>query len=219
VELKNSFEVPAPPDRVWAFLLDVERVIPCMPGAELTEVVDEKNWKGKVSVKLGPVKMAFAGSVVMEERDDANRRVVLKGKGTETGGKGMVSAVVTSKVEPVGTGARVEILTDLKISGAAAQYGRGMIADVSEHFTAQFAQAMAARLTEPAPVPAAAAPAEGQAVVGGAPAGPPAVAPPPPAPVKPISGLRLGLWLLFRAIVRVLKRIWAFLTGRPKSAD
>ena len=151
MELKNAFDVPAPPERVWAFLLDVERVIPCMPGAELTEVIDDKNWKGKVTIKLGPVKMSFAGTVVMEERDDTAKRVVLRGKGTEASGKGMVAAVVTSQVTAAGTGAHVDILTDLKISGPAAQYGRGMIADVSELFTKQFASAMAARLVDNAP--------------------------------------------------------------------
>lgn len=201
MELKNAFEVPAPPERVWEFLLDVQRVIPCMPGAELTEVVDERNWKGKVNVKLGPVKMAFAGSVVMEERDDAARRVVLRGKGTETGGKGVVSALVTSQVQPAGSGTRIEILTDLKISGAAAQYGRGLIADVSEHFTAQFAEAMASRLSQPVP---------GTASEGGVPVSV------PQAPVKPISGFRLMVWALFRALVRLIKRIWAGLTGRAK---
>jgi carbon monoxide dehydrogenase subunit G len=234
VEIRNSFEVPAPTEQVWTFLLDVPRVIPCMPGAELTQVIDERSWKGKVSVKLGPVKLAYAGTVVMEERDDAARRVVLKGKGMETGGKGMVSAVVTSQLQPVQAGTRVEIVTDLTISGAAAQYGRGMIADVSAHFTEQFARAMADQLRQEAPQPqteagtAAAAEPVSAAAPGAAaqPASMPSTAAQPPATtpatqpaVKPIAGLQLGLWLLWRAFVRVCKRLWARLTGRPQAAE
>ncbi|HXF36599.1 MAG TPA: SRPBCC family protein, partial [Actinomycetota bacterium] len=90
--IENEFEVPAPVDRLWEHLLDVERVAPCMPGAELTEVVDDRTWKGKVNVKFGPVSLSFAGTVTMEERDDAAHRVVLKAQGMEQKGKGAASA-------------------------------------------------------------------------------------------------------------------------------
>lgn len=192
MQLENSFEVPAPPDRAWEYLLDVEQVAPCMPGAELTEVVDERTWKGRVVVKLGPVTLSYAGTVVMEERDDANRRIVLRATGTETRGKGAASALVTSHLEPEGSGTRVVMHTDLTISGAAAQYGRGMIADVSQRLTNEFARCIAARLSEPAPA------AEG---------GAPAEAAPPPA-AAPVSGIRLGLWALWRAVVRTAGRMW-----------
>lgn len=188
MELRNSLEVPAPPERAWDFLLDVERIAPCVPGGELTEIVDESTTKGKVSVKLGPVSLAFSGTVVILERDEATRRVVLKAEGRETRGKGTASAMVTSHLEPGdGAGTRVVIKTDLQISGALSQFGRGMIADVSRRLTDQFAECVRARLTAE----------EG--------------APPPVA--GPVSGIRLALWALARAIGRFLGRLGRVLRG------
>src|SRR3990170_558726 len=96
MEIENSFEVPAPVEQVWSFLLDAERIVPCMPGAELTETIDDSNWKGKVTIKLGPVSLNFAGKVTMVERDDATHRAVLKASGMEQRGKGAASATITS---------------------------------------------------------------------------------------------------------------------------
>ncbi len=174
-------------------MLDVEQVAPCMPGAEITGKVDERTWKGKVGIKLGPVSLAFAGTLVREEVDESAKRVVLKAEGSETRGKGAASAVVTSKLEPTDEGTRVDVITDLTISGAVAQYGRGMIADVAQRFTAEFAQCLAARMGSPA----------GEA---GAEAAPPPVA-------KPVSGLRLGVWALFRAIGRSFGRLFGTSKG------
>lgn len=195
MKLENSFEVPAPPDKVWAYLVDVERVIPCMPGAELTEVVDNTTWKGKVRVTLGPVNLAYAGTVNVEERDDDSRTIRMRAKGTEASGKGMASATVTSVVWESETGSRVEIETDLTITGAAAQFGRGMVGDVSQRFTDEFAECLGRRLAGP----------QGEEGAEGGEAAPAA---------KPISGIRLGLWALWRAIVRFFRRIWRALTGR-----
>lgn len=190
MQLENSLEVAAPPEQVWEFLLDVERVAPCMPGAELTEIVDERTWKGKVTLKLGPVSLAFLGTVVMQEQDPAGRRVVLKADGKETRGKGSASALVTTQLEGAdGGGTRVVMLTDLSISGTLSQYGRGMIADVSQRLTNQFAECLRAQL--------AAAPGETR---------------PSPVP-RAVGGIRLGLWALFRATGRLLARIWRSLTS------
>jgi carbon monoxide dehydrogenase subunit G len=194
MKLENSFQVPAPPDAVWTYLNDVEKVIPCMPGAELTEVVDETTWKGKVRMTLGPVSLAYAGTVHVEERDDASRTMKMRAKGTEASGKGMASATVTSVVTGSDGGSRVEIVTDLMITGAAAQFGRGMVADVSQRFTDEFAACLSQRMAAP----------EGEGAEGEAGAAPAA---------KPISGIRLGLWALWRAIVRFFRRIWNALTG------
>lgn len=193
MRLENSFTVAAPPDRVWAFLLDLERVAPCMPGAELAGAVDERTWKGKVNVKLGPVTLSFSGTLVREESDPAARRVVLKARGTETRGKGMASATVTSYLEPSAGGTRVVVVTDLALSGAAAQYGRGMIADVSQRFTQEFAQCLAQRLQ-----------AGDAAGAGGAPTG-----------ARAVSGMRLVFWALARALRRTVGRLVR--RGAPRS--
>src|SRR5947209_2828493 len=159
MELHNDFEVPAPVDAVWAYMLDVERVAPCMPGAELTEVVDDHTWKGKTSVKVGPVALSFAGTVVVQERDDAAHRVVLKAQGMEQRGKGAASASVVSHLEEVGGGTKVSMRADLTISGAVAQYGRGMIQDISRRLTAEFASCLERNIEAAAGSSASAVPA------------------------------------------------------------
>lgn len=204
MKLENTFEVPAPPEVVWPFLLDVENVAPCMPGAELTDVVDETTWKGKVSVKLGPVSLSYKGTVNMTEQDESARRIHLDAKGTEMRGKGTASAKVASQLEPTPDGGtRTTITTDLTITGQAAQYGRGMIQDISQRLTGQFADCLADRLRE---IDAGSGEAGSEESTGGAPAGEtPAARPRPQA--KPVSGIRLGLWALVRAIARGLRRL------------
>ena len=189
MQLEHTFEVLAPPEQVWAYLLDVERVAPCMPGAELTEVVDETTWKGTVTVTLGPVKLTYKGKVVMQERDDEAHRVVLKATGQETGGKGTATATVTSTLETAGEGTRVLLVSDVTLSGAAAQYGRGMVGDVSARLTDQFADCLQEHLdTESTPA------GDGERR--------------PAAEPQPIRGFRLGLWTLWRAIVRFVRRLF-----------
>ena len=192
MQIENEFTVAAPIDRVWAYLLDVERVAPCMPGAELTEVVDDHTWKGKTSIKVGPVALSFAGTVVMQERDDAAHRVVLKARGMEQRGKGAASASVVSRLEEVTSGTKVMLQADLTISGAVAQYGRGMIQDISQRLTAEFASCLEQNIM------AEAAPTEDATA---APAAPAAVA-------RPVRGFRLGLWAAWRAIARFFRRLF-----------
>ncbi len=125
--IENEFTVAADPAFLWSYLLDVEKIAPCMPGAELTEVVDDKNWKGKLNAKFGPVSLSFAGTVVMEERDDAAHRVVLSAKGMEAKGKGAANAKVTSWLEPPVEGkTTVKMQADITLTGAAAQLSRGL---------------------------------------------------------------------------------------------
>ncbi len=191
MQIDNEFTVAAPIDRVWAYLLDVERVAPCMPGAELTEVVDDRTWKGKTSIKVGPVALSFAGTVVMQERDDAAHRVALKAQGMEQRGKGAASASVVSRLEEVAGGTKVTMQADLTVSGAVAQYGRGMIQDISQRLTGEFAACLERNIT---------AEAASSAEVGAAPAAPAAVA-------RPVKGFRLGLWATWRAIGRFFRRL------------
>jgi carbon monoxide dehydrogenase subunit G len=184
MKLENSFDVPGPPETAWDLLLDVPRVVPCMPGAELTEVVDDSNWKAKMSVKLGPISLVFATDVARTEVDEAARRVVLSASGRELRGRGQARATVDSSLAASNGGTRVDIVTDLSLSGPAAQYGRGIVADVSEQLVGRFADCLRAQL-DAEPEQAEAAVAEVS---------------------KPVSGLRLGLAALWRAITRPFRR-------------
>jgi uncharacterized protein len=210
MELHNDFEVPAPVDAVWAYMLDVERVAPCMPGAELTEVVDDRNWKGKVTVKVGPVSMAFLGTVTMKERDDAAKRVVLQADGRDARGKGAANATVTARMEPAGDGTKVSIDADLTITGAAAQYARGgMIQDISGRLTREFASCLQANMQVPGGASAAAGPEDtsGASPSAGA---PDANAAPRPVveAARPVGGIGLALWATWRAIARFFWRLF-----------
>ena len=126
MEIENEFTVPAPIDHVWAYLLDVERVAPCMPGAELTEVVDDTTWKGKVNMKLGPVSMSFAGTVTMQDRDDqAHRDRSSHAKGMEQKGKGAANATVTAWTSDGHGETHVKMQADIHLTGTVAQLSRG----------------------------------------------------------------------------------------------
>jgi carbon monoxide dehydrogenase subunit G len=196
MEFDNSFEVPLPVDAAWKLLMDIRRIAPCLPGAELTEVVDDHTYKGKVGVRLGPVSLAFAGTVRFEEIDDANRRAKIAAQGSDAKGRGAANATATFHLEPVAGGAKVLVHTNLTLSGAVAQYGRGVgiIQITAAQIITQFANNLKAQLG-PAAVPTAATPpvaAETEAAA--APAGPAAPASPSPAPppTKPISGFALA---------------------------
>ncbi|TMK86132.1 MAG: carbon monoxide dehydrogenase [Actinobacteria bacterium] len=195
--IENEFTVKAPLDRVWTYMLDVANLAPCAPGAELTEVVDDRTWKGKLNVKVGPISMSFAGTVVLQERDDQSHRAVLKAEGREQRGRGAATAVVTSRMEPVEDGTRINIQTDLTITGAAAQYGRGMIGDISQRMTGDFARCLGERLSAP---PAGSDPA---AVASSGPVGSA-----PAAAAQPVKGIRLAVWALWRAVVRFFRRLF-----------
>jgi carbon monoxide dehydrogenase subunit G len=187
MKLENSFEVPAPPEQAWDLLMDVPRVIPCMPGTELTETVDDSTWKAKMTVKLGPMSFAFATDVRHEEADADARRAKLSARARELRGRGGGQATIESTLTRVDGGTRVHIVTDMTLSGAVAQYGRGMVQDVASRLVGQFADCLRTQLVH-APEGAAAAP----------------TASPPPA--KPVAGLSLIVGALRRAIVRFFKR-------------
>jgi len=192
MEFDNSFDVPLPPAQAWALLMDIPRVAPCMPGAELTEIVDPQNYKGKIAVRLGPVALAFAGRVEFDGLDAVNRTARVKAQGSDAKGRGGANATATFRIEPAGPGSKVLIHTDLTLSGAVAQYGRGagMIEATAAQIIGQFAQNLRVQLTsEPAAAPAAIA------------------APPPPA--KPISGLSLLASVIWAKIA-------ALFGGNPK---
>ena len=166
MDLQNSFVVPADIDTAWKTLLDVEAIAPCMPGATL-ESVDGDNFTGSVKVKLGPVSMTYGGKARFVEKDEANHRAVIEGTGKETRGSGTASALVTCQlVAESASSTRVEVATDLTVTGKPAQFGRGVMQDVAGRIIDQFsgnlegviaasgAAAAAATAGQPAPVPA-----------------------------------------------------------------
>jgi uncharacterized protein len=208
--IENSFEVPAPIDYVWNYMQDVQKVVVCMPGAQLTETIDADNYKGKILIKLGPVSLSFNGKVSIEERDETAHRVVMKGSGMEQRGKGAASATVTSSLEEVPNGTLVKVVQDLKVQGQAAQFSRGMMQDVSSKLTKQFADCLKTNMAAERQ-PAAEASGAPEERTGGEPAssaGAPAPAPTPQMVAKPVGGIRLALSALGSAIVRFFKRLF-----------
>ncbi len=156
MEFDNSFEVPLPVDEAWKLLMDIRRIAPCLPGAELTEVVDDRTYKGKVGVRLGPVSLAFAGTVKFDEIDDAAHRAKISAQGSDAKGRGGANAIATFHLEPVTGGAKVLVHTNLTLSGAVAQYGRGVgiIQMTAAQIITQFANNLKAQFA-PAAAPAA----------------------------------------------------------------
>jgi carbon monoxide dehydrogenase subunit G len=196
VQIENRFTIPSPPDRLWAMLLDVERIARCMPGAQLTETVDERTWKGKVNLKLGPVSLSFAGTVTMEERDDVGHRVRLLAKGMEQRGKGAANATVTSWLEADGDETAVRMVADIHLTGAVAQLSRGLLPEVSRRLTQEFADCLHETMLAPATPPADASPgsASSESTV-------------PRARTTAIGGIRLGLVALWSALVDAIRRL------------
>jgi uncharacterized protein len=143
VELNNEFRVAVPAAKTWEVLTDVERVAPCLPGATLLSV-DGDEFTGAVKVKVGPITVSYKGQAAFIEKDAAAQRVVLKANGKETRGNGNAAAVVTAQLKEEGDATSVVITTDLTISGKAAQFGRGVLADVAGSLISQFAKALEA---------------------------------------------------------------------------
>ena len=144
--LKNTFEVPHSVDAVWEFFEDIPAVAACLPGAELTEVIDEDDYKGRVAVGLGPVKLRFNGIAHITERDAAAKRLVLDAEGADEKGRGQASLQLVARLSPTASGTKVDLDQDLDLSGAAAQYGRGLVADVTATLMGQFATNMQRRI-------------------------------------------------------------------------
>jgi uncharacterized protein len=137
VNIQDEFRVDVPVEEAWRVLLDVERIAPCMPGAQLQEVEGDE-FRGIVKVKVGPITAQYKGAARLTEVDDANHRAVIRAEGRDTRGQGNASATVTAALEPDGEGTRVRIDSDVTITGKVAQFGRGVIADVSSKLLAQF---------------------------------------------------------------------------------
>ena len=199
MRLENSFQVPGSPEDAWNLLLDVERIIPCMPGAELTETVDDSHWKARMHVKLGRVALTFATDLSREEVDEAARRVKLSAKAREMRGRGGAQATIDSSLVASDGTTTAQIVTDLTMSGAVAQYGRGIVQDVAAQLVTRFADCLAQQL-QPAPAPEG----DGEQRSETATELPAAVPPPFHAP-RPVGGLRLLLGALGRSLLGILR--------------
>ena len=154
MRLTNEFTVPAPADEAFAVLLDVERVAPCLPGAALSGG-DGETFDGAMTIKLGPVTSRFEGTVRIVEADRAAHRAVLRAEARDARGTGTAAATITTSLRAAGGGSRVQVETDLQVSGPVAQFGRGVMQDVSGKLMRQFADCLAEEMGAAAPGPAA----------------------------------------------------------------
>jgi uncharacterized protein len=184
--IKNDFEVAAPVDKVWQFFQDIPQVAACLPGTELTDDLGDDKYKGRVAVRMGPVRLQFAGEADITERNEAAKRVVVNATGAEEKGRGQASMVVTAVLAQAGRGTKVSVTQDLQLSGAAAQYGRGMISDVSAVLMRDFSVNLANRIDRAE---------RGLATDGQAAA-------------SPASGFTLGMRAALMALTRVFRRFF-----------
>ena len=158
MELTNEFSVSVPVDEAWQVLTDLERIAPCMPGAELQEVEGD-DYRGIVKVKVGPITAQYKGAATFQERDEAGHRAVIRAEGRDTRGQGNASATITATLVAENGGTHVSVLTDLTVTGKVAQFGRGVLADVSGKLLDQFVDALESDVLSggsAAPAPAAA---------------------------------------------------------------
>jgi carbon monoxide dehydrogenase subunit G len=191
--IKNDFEVAEPVDRVWRFFQDIPQVAACLPGAELTDDLGDDSYQGTVAVRMGPVRLQFAGTAKITERDEAARRIVVHASGADQKGRGQASMVVTAALASAPGGTRVGVTQDLQLSGAAAQYGRGMIGDVTAVLMRDFSANLQRRID---------AAERGESPDGLAAA-------------RPAGGLTIGLRAALMALRRVFRRF--FVPYQPAS--
>lgn len=207
MHLTNSFTVPADPDRAWAILLDVPRIAPCMPGAELTEVVDDRTFKGNAKVRVGPVSLSFAGTAAITEIDEAAHKAHVRAGGSDAKGRGGAEADVDFTMTPEGDGTRVDIATELALTGSVAQYGRaaGLIEEIARQIVDQFAANLAELVAAEGGTPEAPAP-ETEPVPSAAPETATAPRPPSAAAPRAKSNEISGISLFFRALWAMIRR-------------
>ena len=182
--INNDFEVAQPVEAVWQFFGDIPRVASCLPGAELTETLGDDKYGGRVAVRMGPVRLQFAGTAEITERDEAAKRIVVHATGAEERGRGQASMLVSATLAAAGRGTKAAVTQDLQLAGAAAQYGRGMIADVTAVLMRDFAANLANQIARAE---------RGEAVQAGA---------------APAGGLAIGLRAALMALRRVFRRFF-----------
>jgi carbon monoxide dehydrogenase subunit G len=190
--ITNKIEVPQPLEAVWEFFGDIPQVAACLPGANLTEEVGPDHYAGDVLIKAGPVKLEFAGAALIKERDEANKRIVVDASGADKKGRGNAALALQAGLKPIAKGTQVDISLDLALSGAAAQYGRGLVADVTAVLLQEFSTNMTSRLD---------AKARG-------------LDPDKVGAAKPASGISIALRAARMALARVFRRF--FLPYQPQ---
>ncbi|TDC46161.1 carbon monoxide dehydrogenase, partial [Actinomadura sp. KC345] len=210
MRLENTFHVSLPVEEAWTLLTDLPRIAPCLPGAHLDEVVDGEH-RGGLSTKIGPITARYRGTARFVERDDVDHRGVIEARGREERGSGTAAATVTAELRPEDGGTRVDVTTDLAVSGRAAQFGRSLLAEVGTMLIGQFTTRLEAMIKDGAAAPAEASPAVAPA------AGIPAVAPAPAPPAGPDASLDVAatviLPLLRRAAVPAGAAVAAGIAG------
>jgi carbon monoxide dehydrogenase subunit G len=191
--ITSDFEVAQSVEKVWRFFDDIPQVAACLPGAELTDDLGDNHYRGKVAVRMGPVKLQFAGTAAIKERDDAAKRIVVDASGADEKGRGQAAMLVTAQLATTAGGTRVSVAQDLQLSGPAAQYGRGMISDVTAVLMRDFATNMQDRIG---------------AIERG-------LSPDQMATAAPASGLAIALRATRMALARVARRFFLPYQPRP----
>ena len=203
MKLEQSFTVEAPLERVWEALIDVQRVAPCLPGAEITDAGEDGTYRGTFTVKLGPTTAAYRGELRMESVDEETRSVTMDAKGQDKRGQGSAKATIVSVMREEGGATRVDVETDFTITGRLARFGRGgMIKDISNRLLHDFSDCLA-KTIEAEPEDATPA-GQAESESGAGPAG--AETATAPTPAEPISGIALFLSVLWKRIGRLFGR-------------
>jgi carbon monoxide dehydrogenase subunit G len=207
VLIENTFDVDAAPDTVFVFLLDINRVAGCVPGVELAEVVDADTFNGKVKIKVGPITVAYSGSAKIVERDADNHSARIQFSGRETTGPGGTEGAATMSVEGADGHSHVKVSADFVVRGRVANFGRGVMEDVSRRLVNQMADCIKAQLEAPAVESAAgtAASASEEAAAAGT-AGQAPATPAVAAPAKPVNAISLFFMVLWDRIRRLFRR-------------
>ena len=194
MQLENSFTVGAPPERVFAYLLDVNKIVGCVPGAELSEVVDPNTFKGKVKVKVGPITVAYNGTAKIADRNPIEHSATLEAEGRETTGPGSARAKAFMSVTADPAGSLVKIVTEYSVAGRVAQFGRGVMEDVSRRIVNEMAACIKANVE-------AGEPSSGGSVVPDGPGASQSASTPPAAPAAPMTAKPVNAFgLLFSVL-------------------
>ena len=198
MRVENVVIIPVPLERTWKLAQDVPKLAPCIPGAELTEVLGEDSWRGKVHIKVGPITLQFVGDIVRRVNDEANRRIVFDAEASEAKGRGHAEAQVEIGLAAAGETTQATVWMDVALRGSLAQYGRGLVADVTSQIVRQFASNLAGMIEQEDAAHESSADGTNVTIA----IRPVAVVPAPP---KPIGGVRLVIKALWNSFARLFR--------------